>query len=70
MRLCSGHPRVHFRNRVEGSWEGGGGGGGCTVGPPGSLTNLLSHKDRRDESALQCRIVLYIMSSPRAAPVS
>ena len=42
MRLCSGHPKVHFGTIVEGSWGGGGGGGGgggeCTVGPPGSLT--------------------------------
>ena len=32
VRLCSGHPKVHFGTIVEGSW------GGCTVGPPGSLT--------------------------------
>ena len=35
VRLCSGHPKVHFGTIVEGS---GGRGGGCTVGPPGSLT--------------------------------
>ena len=39
VRLCSGHPKVHFGTIVEGSCGGGGGGGGwCTVGPPGSLT--------------------------------
>ena len=37
MRMCSGHPKVHFGTIVEGSW-GGGGWGGCTVGPLGSLT--------------------------------
>ena len=36
MRLCSGHPKVHFRTIVEGSWEGR----GCSVGPPGSLTGV------------------------------
>ena len=35
VKLCSGHPKVHFGTIVEGSW---GGGGGCTVGPPGSPT--------------------------------
>ena len=39
VRLCSGHPKVHFGTIVEGSL-GGGGGGGCTVGPPGSLTTI------------------------------
>ena len=35
VRLCSGHPKVHF--------EGGGGGGegGGTVGPAGSFTNWV-----------------------------
>ena len=27
MRLCSGHPKVHFGTIVEGSWGGEGGGG-------------------------------------------
>ena len=44
MRLCSGHPKVHFGTIVEGSW---GGGGGCTVGPPGSLT--IKDCDRKSE---------------------
>ena len=39
VKLCSGHPKVHFGTIVEGSW-GVGGGGGCTMGPPGSLTNV------------------------------
>ena len=42
VRLCSGHPKVHFGTIVEGSWGWRGGGGGCTVGPPGSLTILLA----------------------------
>ena len=42
MRLCSGHPKIHFGTIVEGSWKGGGGGGGGTVGPPGSLTKCTS----------------------------
>ena len=28
VRLCSGHPKVHFGTIVEGSWGTGGGGGG------------------------------------------
>ena len=38
MRLCLGHPKVHFGTIVEGSWGRGGGREECTVGPPGSLT--------------------------------
>ena len=42
MRLCLGHPKVHFGTIVEGSWVGevgGGGGEGKHVGPPDSLIN-------------------------------
>ena len=51
MRLCSGHPKVHFGTIVEGSWgwevgDGGrgghGGGRGLHGGPPGSLTTTLA----------------------------
>ena len=28
VRLCSGHPKVHFGTKLEGSSGGGGGGGG------------------------------------------
>ena len=28
VRMCSGHPKVHFGTIVEGSKGGGGGGGG------------------------------------------
>ena len=38
VRLCSGHPKVHFGTIVEGSW---GGWRGCSVGPPGSLTKCV-----------------------------
>ena len=38
VRLCSGHPKVHFGTIVEGSLAGGGEGGGCTGDPAGSLT--------------------------------
>ena len=49
MKLSSGHPTVHFGIIVEGSLGegvgrvrgGGGRGGRCTVGPPGSLTNVV-----------------------------
>ena len=37
VRLCSGHPKVHFGTIVEGSW------GGYTVGPLGSLTKLVTN---------------------------
>ena len=40
VRLCLGHPKVHFGTIVEGSW------GGCTVGPPGSLTKYAVVKIR------------------------
>ena len=36
VRLCSGHPKVHFGTIVEGSWgEGGGLGGGVHGRSPG-----------------------------------
>ena len=35
MRLCLGHPKVHFGTIVEGSW--GGGGGGVLGGSSGLL---------------------------------
>ena len=35
VRLCSGHPKVHFGTIVEGSWGGGGGGGGVLGGSSG-----------------------------------
>ena len=42
VRLCSGHPKVHFGTIVEGSGGWGQGvGGGCIWGPPGSLTTVF-----------------------------
>ena len=42
VRLCSGHPKVHFGTIVEGSWRVG---RGCTAGPTGSLTIGLDATD-------------------------
>ena len=41
VRLCPGHPKVHFGTILEGSWGESGRGGGCTVCPPGSLTKCF-----------------------------
>ena len=46
VRLCSGHPKVHFGTIVEGFWGGWlGGGGVCSVGPPGSPTVCMCPKN-------------------------
>ena len=48
VRLCPGHPKVHFGTIAEGSLgRGGGGGGRCMVGPPGSLIITPSPEARR-----------------------
>ena len=41
VRLCSGHPKVHFGTIVVGSWGDGGGGG--VGGGEGALGDLLAH---------------------------
>ena len=43
VRLCSGHPKVHFGTIVEGSWRGMGGGGGGGGGGVHGGSSGLSH---------------------------
>ena len=55
VRLCSGHPKVHFGTAVEVSWGGGGGGGGEVHSRSSELPDYLVKPDRLEDDRSHCK---------------